>query len=61
MYDNPSPLWSQFSGLTEQINNYPQDYPEINWQERCLELQLELHRSRTHAGRVRDMLKEKVF
>uniref|UniRef100_A0A2M4CJB4 Putative agap001934-pa-like protein n=1 Tax=Anopheles darlingi TaxID=43151 RepID=A0A2M4CJB4_ANODA len=34
--------------------------PEINWQERCLELQLELHRSRNQAGRVRDMLREKV-
>ncbi|XP_053671463.1 uncharacterized protein CG43867 [Anopheles nili] len=34
--------------------------PEINWQERCLELQLELHRSRNQAGRVRDMLREKL-
>jgi hypothetical protein len=33
---------------------------QINWQERCLELQLELHRSRNQAGRVRDMLREKV-
>lgn len=32
----------------------------INWQERCLELQLELHRSRTQATRTRDMLREKV-
>ncbi|KDR17120.1 hypothetical protein L798_08377, partial [Zootermopsis nevadensis] len=32
----------------------------INWQERCLELQLELHRFRHQAGRVRDMLREKV-
>lgn len=33
---------------------------ELNWQERCLELQLELHRSRSQATRVRDMLREKV-
>lgn len=32
----------------------------VNWQERCLELQLELHRSRTQATRTRDMLREKV-
>lgn len=32
----------------------------LNWQERCLELQLELHRSRSQATRVRDMLREKV-
>ncbi|VVD00083.1 unnamed protein product [Leptidea sinapis] len=32
----------------------------INWQERCLELQLELHRSRHQATRVRDMLRDKV-
>ncbi|XP_063217815.1 uncharacterized protein CG43867 isoform X3 [Bacillus rossius redtenbacheri] len=34
--------------------------PAINWQERCLELQLELHRFRNQAGRVRDMLREKL-
>uniref|UniRef100_A0A182VR11 Uncharacterized protein n=1 Tax=Anopheles minimus TaxID=112268 RepID=A0A182VR11_9DIPT len=39
---------------------YLHHQPEINWQERCLELQLELHRSRNQAGRVRDMLREKV-
>lgn len=32
----------------------------VNWQERCLELQLELHRSRAQATRTRDMLREKV-
>ncbi|CAG4961700.1 unnamed protein product [Colias eurytheme] len=32
----------------------------VNWQERCLELQLELHRSRHQATRVRDMLRDKV-
>lgn len=60
LYDNAPSSWSHFSELTEQINNYQQEYSEINWQERCLELQLELHRSRNQAGRVRDMLKEKV-
>ncbi|XP_074111373.1 uncharacterized protein CG43867 isoform X2 [Cotesia typhae] len=32
----------------------------LNWQERCLELQIELHRSRSQATRVRDMLREKL-
>ncbi|XP_018571697.1 uncharacterized protein CG43867 isoform X3 [Anoplophora glabripennis] len=36
------------------------DPSAINWQERCLELQLELHRSRTQATRTRDMLREKL-
>ncbi|XP_047507797.1 uncharacterized protein CG43867 isoform X10 [Pieris napi] len=31
-----------------------------NWQERCLELQLELHRSKHQATRVRDMLRDKL-
>lgn len=57
--------WSHFSALTEhldvrQVNNYAQQMPEINWQERCLELQLELHRSKNQSGRIRDMLREKV-
>ncbi|XP_058115979.1 uncharacterized protein CG43867 [Anopheles coustani] len=39
---------------------YLHHQPEINWQERCLELQLELHRSRNQAGRVRDMLRDKL-
>ncbi|XP_044579174.1 uncharacterized protein CG43867 isoform X2 [Cotesia glomerata] len=32
----------------------------LNWQERCLELQIELHRSRSQATRVRDMLRQKL-
>lgn len=36
------------------------DIGSVNWQERCLELQLELHRSRHQATRVRDMLRDKV-
>lgn len=32
----------------------------VNWQEKCLELQLELHRSKAQATRTRDMLREKV-
>ncbi|XP_047998150.1 uncharacterized protein LOC125235595 [Leguminivora glycinivorella] len=32
----------------------------VNWQERCLELQLELHRSRHQATRVHHMLSEKA-
>ncbi|XP_058974609.1 uncharacterized protein LOC131800840 isoform X2 [Musca domestica] len=33
--------WLHFSSLTDnldvhQVNNYTQDVPEINWQERCL-------------------------
>nr|XP_036232868.1 uncharacterized protein CG43867 isoform X9 [Bactrocera oleae] len=57
--------WPHFSTLTEhldvhQVNNYAQPVPEINWQERCVELQLELHRSKNQAGRIRDMLREKL-
>lgn len=57
--------WPHFSTLTDhldvhQVNNYNQGLPEINWQERCLELQLELHRSKSQAGRIRDMLGDKV-
>nr|XP_026494593.1 uncharacterized protein CG43867 [Vanessa tameamea] len=36
------------------------DLESVNWQERCLELQLELHRSRHQATRVRDMLRDKL-
>ncbi|XP_063979079.1 uncharacterized protein CG43867 isoform X8 [Diachasmimorpha longicaudata] len=39
---------------------YSATVEELNWQERCLELQLELHRSRSQATRVRDMLREKL-
>ncbi|EDX16801.1 GD16451 [Drosophila simulans] len=62
--DAPDAPWPHFSTLTEhldvhQVNNYGQALPQINWQERCLELQLELHRSKNQAGRIRDMLREK--
>ncbi|CAK1582934.1 unnamed protein product [Parnassius mnemosyne] len=36
------------------------EFESVNWQQRCLELQLELHRSRHQATRVRDMLRDKV-
>lgn len=39
---------------------HPDTSSHVNWQERCLELQLELHRSRSQATRVRDMLRDKV-
>ncbi|KAI5646220.1 hypothetical protein NE865_01682 [Phthorimaea operculella] len=39
---------------------YELELGAVNWQERCLELQLELHRSRHQATRVRDMLRDKV-
>ena len=57
--------WPHFLSLTEhldvhQVNNYNQGPPEINWQERCLELQLELHRSKNQASRIREILREKV-
>ncbi|XP_037824350.1 G-box-binding factor-like [Lucilia sericata] len=63
--DGADAPWPHFSSLTDyldvhQVNNYAQPVPEINWQERCLELQLELHRSKNQAGRIRDMLREKV-
>ncbi|TMW45516.1 hypothetical protein DOY81_009402, partial [Sarcophaga bullata] len=62
--DGADAPWPHFSTLTDyldvhQVNNYGQQVPEINWQERCLELQLELHRSKNQAGRIRDMLREK--
>lgn len=56
-----------FSALTDhlnvqQVNNYhgQTGFPEINWQERCLELQLELHRSKNQSERIRGMLRDKV-
>lgn len=33
---------------------------DVNWQDKCLALQLELHRSRAQSIRARDMLREKV-
>lgn len=45
----------------QQVNKYNQGgFPEINWQERCLELQLELHRSKSQSERIRGMLRDKV-
>lgn len=45
----------------QQVNKYSQSgFPEINWQERCLELQLELHRSKSQSERIRGMLRDKV-
>lgn len=46
----------------QQVNNYSNQngIPEINWQERCLELQLELHRSKNQGERIRGMLRDKV-
>lgn len=61
-----TPNW-HFSALTDhlnvqQVNNYNNQsgFPEINWQERCLELQLELHRSKNQSERIRGMLRDKV-
>lgn len=47
-------------GSSKSFDGYSGTVEELNWQERCLELQLELHRSRSQATRVRDMLREKV-
>lgn len=47
-------------GASKSLDGYSSAVEELNWQERCLELQLELHRSRSQATRVRDMLREKV-
>lgn len=47
-------------GSSKSFDGYSSTVEELNWQERCLELQLELHRSRSQATRVRDMLREKV-
>lgn len=51
--------------LTPQASGYellepPGGSRDVNWQEKCLELQLELQRSRAQATRTRDMLREKV-
>ncbi|XP_011879403.1 PREDICTED: uncharacterized protein CG43867 isoform X1 [Vollenhovia emeryi] len=45
---------------SKSFDGYTTTVEELNWQERCLELQLELHRSRSQATRVRDMLREKL-
>ncbi|XP_043262564.1 uncharacterized protein CG43867 isoform X4 [Colletes gigas] len=45
---------------SKSFDGYSTAVEELNWQERCLELQLELHRSRSQATRVRDMLREKL-
>lgn len=45
---------------SKSFDGYASTVEELNWQERCLELQLELHRSRSQATRVRDMLRDKV-
>ncbi|XP_035729836.1 uncharacterized protein CG43867-like isoform X2 [Vespa mandarinia] len=47
-------------GSSKSFDGYSSTAEELNWQERCLELQLELHRSRSQATRVRDMLREKL-
>ncbi|XP_070524323.1 uncharacterized protein CG43867 isoform X2 [Cardiocondyla obscurior] len=47
-------------GTSKSFDGYATTVEELNWQERCLELQLELHRSRSQATRVRDMLREKL-
>jgi hypothetical protein len=52
------------AGLPPHYHHWGEDLATaaggINWQERCLELQLELHRFKHQAGRVRDLLREKV-
>uniref|UniRef100_A0A6V7IGD4 Uncharacterized protein n=1 Tax=Bracon brevicornis TaxID=1563983 RepID=A0A6V7IGD4_9HYME len=55
-YDRPT----GYSSSKSFDAGYSATVEELNWQERCLELQLELHRSRSQATRVRDMLREKV-
>ncbi|XP_026825799.1 uncharacterized protein CG43867 isoform X5 [Ooceraea biroi] len=47
-------------GSSKSFDGYTTTVEELKWQERCLELQLELHRSRSQATRVRDMLREKL-
>lgn len=32
----------------------------VDWQQRCIQLELELHQFRMQAGRVRDLLRDKV-
>ncbi|XP_078038337.1 uncharacterized protein CG43867 isoform X3 [Augochlora pura] len=47
-------------GSSKSFDGYSTAVEDLNWQERCLELQLELHRSRSQATRVRDMLRVKL-
>ncbi|XP_015182968.1 PREDICTED: uncharacterized protein CG43867 isoform X2 [Polistes dominula] len=47
-------------GSSKSFDGYSSAVEELNWQERCLELQLELHRSRNQTIKVRDMLREKL-
>ncbi|KAI4497948.1 hypothetical protein M0802_007064, partial [Mischocyttarus mexicanus] len=48
-------------GSSKSFDGYSSAVEELNWQERCLELQLELHRSRNQTIKVRDMLREKLI
>lgn len=54
--EKPSTTYS----ASESCDGFLNTVEEFNWQERCLELQLELHRSKSQATRIRDMLREKV-
>lgn len=61
-----NPSW-HFSALTDhlnvqQVNNYKNQtsFPEINWQERCLELQLDFYRLKNQSDRIRSKLQDKV-
>ncbi|CAH0561141.1 unnamed protein product [Brassicogethes aeneus] len=56
------PPLAAFEGLEQggPSGSYSGEAGNVNWQERCLELQLELHRSRAQATRTRDMLREKL-
>ena len=45
---------------SKSFDGFSNTVEDFNWQERCLELQLELHRTRSQATRIRDMLREKV-
>ncbi|XP_058805864.1 uncharacterized protein CG43867 isoform X3 [Phymastichus coffea] len=59
-HQEPAQCKPTFVASAKGCDGYANTVEELNWQERCLELQLELHRSRNQASRVRDMLREKL-
>lgn len=44
----------------QQQRSWSGDKPDVNWQEKCLGLQLELHRFKHQATQVKDVLQDKV-
>lgn len=56
------PILSGYSTTASQTRdkNYLNTLDELDWQERCLQLQMQLYRSKNQTTRVRETLREKV-